>query len=85
MDSGAEDTFTFVPRARPFWAFPTVKDFSWVRADGSATTVTLTVDVTPGPRPPMKLAAKAVTRRLAAANMKMLDALAAAARRVEDS
>ncbi len=56
-----------------------------LQADGSATTVTLTVDVTPGPRPPMKLAAKAVTRRLAAANMKMLDALAAAARRVEDS
>ena len=46
-------------------------------ADGDGTVVTVTSDITPGPRPPMKVAAKAVGRRLGAANQTMLDGLAA--------
>ena len=44
--------------------------------DGDGTVVTVTSDITSGPRPPMKVAAKAVARRLGAANQTMLDGLA---------
>jgi carbon monoxide dehydrogenase subunit G len=49
--------------------------------DASGTKVSVSSDVTPGPRPPMRIAAKAVERRMAAANAKMLDGLVAAAER----
>ena len=45
---------------------------------GDRTRVTLTVDVTPGPRPPMRIAARGVARRLAGVNRTLLDDLAAA-------
>jgi carbon monoxide dehydrogenase subunit G len=54
-------------------------------ADGEATIVTVTSNVTPGDRPPMKLAAKPVARRLGAANQTMLDGLADAAESRERS
>ncbi len=44
-------------------------------ADGDGTVITVTSDITPGPRPPMKVAAKVVARRLGAANQTMLDGL----------
>ncbi len=47
-------------------------------ADGDATMVTLTVNIIAGPRPPAKLAARAVVRRFASANSAMLEGLAAA-------
>jgi len=43
------------------------------------TTVTTTVDVTPGPRPPMRLAAAILTRVMGRANAKMLAGLDRAA------
>ena len=50
----------------------------WTLAsDGDRTRVTLTAEVTPGPRPPMRLAARAVARRLAGVNRTLIDDLAA--------
>ena len=49
-----------------------------LEADGGATVVTLTSEVTPGPRPPMKVAARAVARRLDKENAAMIDGLAEA-------
>ena len=46
--------------------------------DGDATVVTLTSDITPGPRPPMKVAARAVGRRMDKENAVMIDGLAQA-------
>lgn len=43
---------------------------------GDQTLITLTVEVTPGPRPPMRLVARAVARRLASVNRTLLDDLA---------
>ena len=50
---------------------------------GDATRVTLTAEVTPGPRPPMRLAAPAVARRLGAVNRTLIDDLATAVERSE--
>ncbi|MEM8705352.1 MAG: SRPBCC family protein [Actinomycetota bacterium] len=40
---------------------------------GSGTTVELTASVTPGPRPPMAVAAKAVARRIGSTNQSLVD------------
>lgn len=50
-----------------------------IRADGAGSAVTLTARVEPGPRPPMRVAARAVARRIGAINAELLDDLAAAA------
>jgi len=47
-------------------------------ADGDVTTISLTVDLVPGRRPPAKLAAKVIAHRFATANSVMLDGLVAA-------
>jgi len=47
-------------------------------SDSDATTVSLTINIVPGHRPPAKLAAKALGRRFTTANSAMLDGLAAA-------
>lgn len=55
---------------------------SWeIVADGAGSRVSLTVDVTPGPKPPMRLAAKLLARRMASTNEKLLAGLVAAAER----
>jgi carbon monoxide dehydrogenase subunit G len=47
------------------------------------TTITLTVDVTPGPRPPMRLAAALAARVIDGGNAKLLDGLATAIARTD--
>ena len=56
-----------------------------LEADGDATRVTLTSQVTAGPRPPMRVAARAVARRMEKANQAMIDGLAAAVTSTEAS
>ena len=48
-------------------------------ADGDGTAVELTASIEPGPRPPMKLAAKAAARRIGKTNRSLVDDLIAAA------
>lgn len=56
-----------------------VVENTWeLSAGGDSTTVTLTASVVAGKRPPAKLVAKAVVRKLASANSEMLDGLASA-------
>ncbi|MEM9202732.1 MAG: SRPBCC family protein [Actinomycetota bacterium] len=50
-------------------------------ADGDGTSVELTATIEPGPRPPMKIAAKAVARRVGATNRSLVDDLVNAAER----
>jgi uncharacterized protein YndB with AHSA1/START domain len=50
-----------------------------IEADGDGSRVVIIGDITPGPRPPMRLAAKAVARRFGSTNEKLLAGLAAAA------
>lgn len=50
-----------------------------VRGDGTDTTVTLTCSIEPGPKPPMKVAAKAVARRIGKVNESLVADLARAA------
>lgn len=48
----------------------------WVlTADGEGTSIELTASVTPGPKPPMKVAAKAIARRIGATNQSLVDDL----------
>lgn len=47
-----------------------------LEATGPTTQVTLTIDVDAGPRPPQKLVARFIGRRLASANEKLLEGLA---------
>lgn len=50
-----------------------------IEPDGDGSRVTLTVTVEPGPRPPMRLAARAVARRVGSINAGLLAGLAARA------
>ncbi|GJM38482.1 MAG: hypothetical protein DHS20C19_18490 [Acidimicrobiales bacterium] len=57
---------------------------SWeIVADGGGSRVSLTLDVTPGPKPPMRLAARLLARRMASTNEKLLAGLVAAVERNE--
>lgn len=47
-----------------------------ISPDGDGSRVTLTANVQPGPRPPMRLAARAIARRVGAINGRLLDGLA---------
>ena len=49
-----------------------------LRPSGAGTTITLTCIVEPGPKPPMKVAAKAVARRIAKVNESLVSDLIAA-------
>ena len=49
--------------------------------DGDGTAIELVATVEPGPRPPMKIAAKAAARRIGRTNRSLVDDLAAAAER----
>ena len=49
--------------------------------DGDGTAIELTATITPGPRPPMKLAAKAAGRRIGSTNRSLVDDLVAASER----
>ena len=50
-----------------------------LRGDGAATVVTLTCSIEPGPKPPMKVAAKAVARRIGKVNESLVADLVRAA------
>ena len=50
-----------------------------LRSTGAATSITLTCSVEPGPKPPMKVAAKAVVRRIGKVNESLVADLIAAA------
>lgn len=52
-----------------------------LRPDGDGTSIELVALVEPGPRPPMKVAAKAVARRIGRTNRSLVDDLAVAAER----
>ncbi|MDW3217270.1 MAG: SRPBCC family protein [Acidimicrobiales bacterium] len=57
---------------------------SWeIAADGAGSRVSLTLDVTPGPKPPMRLAARVLARRIGSTNEKLLAGLVAAVERDE--
>ena len=63
---------------------PVVRRFEnrWtLTPDGDGTSIELVATVEPGPRPPMKLAAKAAARRIGRTNRSLVDDLAAAAER----
>ncbi|MEM7143248.1 MAG: SRPBCC family protein [Actinomycetota bacterium] len=47
-----------------------------IEPDGDGSTVSLTVDVQPGPRPPMRIIARALARRISSVNTVMLGGLA---------
>jgi len=53
--------------------------------DGDGTAIELTATIQPGPKPPMKLAAKAVARRIGKTNRSLVDDLIAAAERRKET
>ena len=56
-----------------------------LRADGDHTQLALTAQIEPGPKPPMKLVARLLARRMGSVNQRLLRDLDAAATRIASS
>jgi len=72
-----ESRLAYVLRGLPPVVSEVVNDWM-IEADGDGSRVALTAHITPGPRPPMRLAARVLARRIGASNAGLLTDLARA-------